>query len=245
MAPDSRVYKQSLVLLCLLLVATDARAAEVAPGAAVTAGREALKQHRDAPWYDAKTDVARRITLSPPPAPAAPSTPWNLNFNWVSYVIWTLMVVVLAVLVWLMIQAFINRERRLAQRHGSTVDVTGTHADRIEQLPIPVRRPAGDLLSEARYHYENGNYREAIVYLYSHELVELDKQQLIQLSRGKTNRQYLREIKSRQALRELMEQTVTTFEDAFFGHLDIGRQRFEFCWNRLSDFNAMLSGGPA
>ena len=217
--------------------------AEASPDPAVQSGRKAIAGSPHAPWYDSQADDVRRINYSPPP-PKPPSRPWNPNFSWLSYLIWGLLAIVLAALAWMLIRAFIMREQRLATQQGQAVDLTGTHADRVEQLPIPIRRPAGDLLSEARYHYEQGNFREAIVYLYSHELVELDRQQMIHLARGKTNRQYLRELKTRR-LRDLLELTVVTFEDAFFGQLDIGRQRFEACWNRLNDFNAMLRGATA
>jgi hypothetical protein len=238
------MYRILLATVCFALAgsAPADEPAQSEPAPAIAQGRDALTEAKPN-WYDRQTDDARRIELensTPPPSSTSPN--WNLNFNWLSYLIWMLMAIVLGVLAFLLIRAFIEKERRLTTRHGAAVDITGTQADRVEHLPVPVRRPAGDLLSEARYHYEQGNYREAIIYLYSHELVELDKQQVIHLARGKTNRQYLRELKSRKPLRELLEQTMVTFEDAFFGRLEIGRERFEACWHRLTDFNALLPG---
>lgn len=238
-----------MLLCCLFAFASPVRGQEAAtveePAPAIAEGRKALAGSPKAPWYDRQTDDVRQIELSNSTPQTRSSGSWNWNFNWFSYFIWTLMAIALAAIAYLLIRAFIMREQRLATRQGNMIDVTGTQADRVEHLPVPVRRPAGDLLSEARFHYENGNFRDAIIYLYSHELVELDKQQLIHLARGKTNRQYLREIKARQPLRELLEQTMVTFEDAFFGRLDIGRERFEACWNRLSDFNSLLPGAVA
>lgn len=190
-------------------------------------------------------------TTAPPPAAnsqpaqASPSSSTSGVSEVFKYLAWTLIVLALAALVYLLIRAFMKHEQRLASQSEKTVEITGTQADRVERLPVPVRRPLSDLLSEAKYHYENGNFREAIIYLYSHELVELDKQQVIHLARGKTNRQYLRELKARHRLREVLEQTMVVFEDAFFGKLDIGRERFESCWNRLADFDALLTGAAA
>ena len=248
-----RYWKKNVATLALslfaLLFATRAAGEDTAPAEtpspAIAEGREALKSSPQAPWYDRQKDDVREIELSNSTAQTSRSSNLNWNFNWLSYLIWTLMAIALAALAYLLIRAFILREQRLATRQGNSEELTGTQADRVEHLPVPVRRPSGDLLSEARFHYENGNFREAIVYLYSHELVELDKQQVIHLARGKTNRQYLREVKTRQRLRELLEQTMITFEDAFFGQLDIGRQRFETCWNRLSEFNSMLPGATS
>ncbi|MCE9547354.1 MAG: hypothetical protein K8T25_17925, partial [Planctomycetia bacterium] len=208
-------------------------------------------------WYDKTQDAARRLTVNPAPAPSTQSTSttspstsssssnFNMSFSWVSVLGWIGISVLLGILAWLLIRVFLMREQRLAQHSHTDLVTTGTDADRVENLPIPVRRPAGDLLSEARMHYENGNYRDAIIYLYSHQLVSLDKHQMIRLVRGKTNRQYLRDLVSRQPLRGLLEQTMLTFEDVFFGDLAITRERFETCWKRLPDFDALVQGARA
>ncbi len=88
-----------------------------------------------------------------------------------------------------------------------------------------------DLLAEARRHYQAGNYGAAIVYLFSFQLVQLDKRQIIRLAKGKTNRQYLREVGPRAALLRLVEQTMVAFEDVFFG-------------NRISAATASSPAGP-
>ena len=115
--------------------------------------------------------------------------------------------------------------------------------DRIEQLPFAVKRPQSDLLGEARRHYEQGNFAEAIIYYFSYQLVELDKHQVIRLTKGKTNRQYLGEARRAPDLRPLLEDTMVAFEDVFFGHHDLERSRFEACWNRLAQFQKSLAGG--
>ena len=117
---------------------------------------------------------------------------------------------------------------------------TDNDVDRVEALPFEVRRPQGDLLSEARRHYEAGNYNEAIIFFYSYLLVELDKSQLIRLTRGKTNRQYLREVRRQPLLHELLSLTMVAFEDVFFGHHQLPRSRFETCFRRLDEFEAHL-----
>ena len=93
-----------------------------------------------------------------------------------------------------------------------------------------LNRPRSNLLEEARRQYEAGNFAEAIIYLFSYQLVELDKSQLIRLAKGKTNRQYLREIGARPRLAALLNHTMIAFEDVFFGDHDLDRERFEKCW---------------
>ncbi|MHC4179233.1 MAG: DUF4129 domain-containing protein [Planctomycetota bacterium] len=116
-------------------------------------------------------------------------------------------------------------------------------ADRIEALPFPVRSGRLDLLGETRRHYQKGDYRQAIIYLFSFQLVRLDRQQIIRLTKGKTNRQYLREVGPRSALGRLVEQTMVVFEDVFFGNRRLDRTRFESCWSRLDEFESLAAEG--
>jgi hypothetical protein len=113
-------------------------------------------------------------------------------------------------------------------------------ADRIEKLPFRVARPQSDLLAEARRHYEAGRYGEAVIYLFSYQLVQLDKHQLIRLTKGKTNRQYLREVRPQNELRSILERTMIAFEDVFFGHRELPRDRFETCWTQLDEFHRKI-----
>jgi hypothetical protein len=115
--------------------------------------------------------------------------------------------------------------------------------ERVEALPFPVKRKRGNLLDEARRHYQEGRYGEAVKYLFSYQLVQLDKHQLIRLAPGKTNRQYLRELAGPNGLGELLERTMVVFEDFFFGNRTIGRDRFESCWSHLGRFEALLGEG--
>jgi hypothetical protein len=103
-----------------------------------------------------------------------------------------------------------------------------------------VTPPETDLLSEARRYYEAGDYSKAIIYYFSYQLVQLDEHQRIRLARGKTNRQYLREVHTQPVLREITEITMVAFEDVFFGNHALNRERFERCWNRLDDFRQQL-----
>ena len=64
--------------------------------------------------------------------------------------------------------------------------------------------------------HQLGNYGEAIIYLFSYQLVRLDRSQLIRLAKGKTNRQYLGELQSASPLKRMLAQSMSSFEDVFF-----------------------------
>jgi hypothetical protein len=200
----------------------------------VSDGRDALDHWLGYPWYDAQTDGVRRVEVS---------QPWSLNVPIATLLQWTAWFVVallLAGVVYLLLRAFLRRERRQAGEGGQQA---AGGADRIESLPLAVAdRPRG-LLDEARRCRQRGDYGRAIVFLFSHQLLQLDKHGRIRLARGKTNRQYLREIGPRPALRGLMEQAVLVFEDFFFGHHAIEHLAFEACWSRLEEFETLVEEG--
>lgn len=218
--------------------------AEAEPG--VEEARRALSDTGSYPWYDPQADDLRRIQIQ------SASQPWQWDwggggwglrgFSFMDALLWSMIALVLGLLVFLLIRAYLNRETRRSSGVGLRGAAAGDAA-RIEALPFQLRRGEGDLLAEARRHYEAGNYGEAIIYLFSHQLIELDRHQVIRLARGKTNRQYLREVKSRPTLRGLVEQTMVAFEDVFFGNHALERSRFEACWQRLAEFANLARQG--
>jgi hypothetical protein len=70
--------------------------------------------------------------------------------------------------------------------------------------------------------------------------VQLDRHHVIRLAKGKTNRQYLRETRTRPALAEILETTMVAFEDVFFGKHELSRQRFEECHSQFGTFQSEL-----
>jgi cell division protein FtsB len=63
--------------------------------------------------------------------------------------------------------------------------------------------------------------------LFSHRLLLLDRAGAIRLTRGKTNHQYLREVRSRAILHSLLSETVQLFEQSFFGRYALDAARFD------------------
>lgn len=214
----------------------------------VEAGRDALSQWGRYPWYNSDTDSLEPVKIV---------EPWNwdwlwkwfnfsglgnVSFDWFQWLFWCLIILVLCLLVWLLYRAFLKStgsSESLLEKQGESPE---EQRRRMEALPEPVRRRT-HLLEEARRCYQAGDYNEAVIYLFSHQLVCLDKNFLIRLARGKTNRQYLRELGPRDRLKRMQADTTVAFEDVFFGGRSIGRERFEYCWNRLGEFEALAAGG--
>jgi uncharacterized protein DUF4129 len=247
----------ALMALLLILLPRASRAQQpLTPEQAVEAGQRALSQSGRVPWYDRSKDDVRQLHVLP--RDAADSK--NRNSNWTkdqtltprgrlprisffgSALQWlglTVLIVLLVVIAFLIAKAFLKEEISDDVVLRKVVE-SSRDADRVEALPFAVRKPTSDFLAEARRLYEAGDYSEAIIYLFSYELVQLDRQHLIRLTKGKTNRQYLRELRQRPHLRAILETTVINFEDAFFGRKTLTRERFERSWQQVDDFHREL-----
>lgn len=213
------------------------------PEQAVEAGRDALSRRWQYPWYDAQTDDVQRIDVRddvpPPDGPGRSSAPLGEVLQLLG---WAGIALLLGLIVWLLAVAWRVHGDTLADRAGSPARAGPNH---VEALPLPPGSTGVGLLDEARRLYERGDFSRAVVCLFAHQLLELDRVQIIRLARGKTNRQYLREVGRHTALRHLVEQTMVAFEDVFFGNRSLDRARFEACWNRLPEFEALSQGGTA
>ena len=231
---------------CILLAGSGAVMAEQSTDGetAIEEGRRALDPWQSYPWYDAENDSVRRIKVKPAPPPKPPAAPRNWNFSGyevLQWIGWAAIAIVLGLLAYALIRRFLESESAQAATAPQAA-ANIAEADRVEALPISVAAPVSEWLHEAERHYRNGDFERAIVYLYSYQLVELDKAHVIRLTRGKTNRQYLRETRRASTLGDLLQATMIAFEDVYFGHHPLSSARFEACWQRLPEFQQELAG---
>jgi len=226
----------------LLILMQLAAPGAAAPDEAVEAGRDALDRWMGYPWYDADTDGIQRVEIREPWF-----WDWDWGFDWdlgwpdslMKWLAWIAIFLLLALLVYLLVRALLARREARSLAGGVSASSQEDDAGRFEALPLPIEPGRIDLLAEARRHYEQGNYGRAIVYLFGFQLVQLDRRQIIRLAKGKTNRQYLRELGPHVGLQGVVEQTMVAFEDVFFGNHTLDRARFESCWSRLGEFESL------
>lgn len=214
----------------------------------------------DTNWYDSKTDRAVPISVKEStedsehrtsrwlPRPkkirsnrALPNVPTGTgpNISGAGNIIgWTIMGLLGIVLIGVLIYVFSKVETELeisSKGSGSKRErrfKEETLADRIEQLPAEVRQQGSDLRGEAERQMHAGNFQHAIICLFGHQLLQLDRQHLLRLTRGKTNHQYVRETSSHPQACEVLRETVATFEASYFGRHPISLQRFQFLWDQ-------------
>lgn len=187
------------------------------------------------PWYDAESDGLRPVEIRQPPAPSERQPVSFLS----GQAIVTAMIVVLVVIVVVLAVAWLYSlwNRPETESPGARKIVA---RGRSEGLPEHIDETIDDWEAAIREAVDRGDYRRAAVLLFSYELVELDRNQLIRLERGKTNRQYLHELRKKTSLRGTLEESMVLFEDAYFGGRAVEAERFQRCWARFPEFRRMM-----
>lgn len=197
----------------------------------VEAGRKALGR-AGYPWYDSWNDE-QRLVLPYDPEPRSSNYDLSGLGTFLQLLMYLLAAVVIGALIYFLVNYFYDPEET---RKKTKTKAPGTNADQIEALPTKVRF-VDDFLAEAERCAERGDYAEAMVYYYSFQLITLDRFGLIRLMKGKTNRQYVRELgRNRKPLAGELAASVRAFEDVFFGKLPLDRERFLELWNKRDEF---------
>ena len=137
----------------------------------------------------------------------------------------------LALIVWIFMNSRIDMgSEKISARPDRTL------AESIRHLPFEMDVKKGDFRQQAQAAYQAGDFRMALVFLFSHVLVTLDQAKLVRLKKGKTNRQYLRELSPSKSLVNYYGDVMVPFEQTFFGDYPITKDVFEDCWKGLDEF---------
>jgi hypothetical protein len=222
------------------------------------AAQEALRSRSDMPWYDSSRDALQPIFVTPSQDDVRRHSTWAVNespdesspvsgsASFVSqlmqFVAWTLLVGVLATVAWWLVQAW--RRRKSVSRDDPAPVGAAEGATRLDELPHAPPRDERDLLAAARRSYAAGDYGQAIVFVFTYQLLQLDTHHAIRLAKGKTNRQYLWELRGQPRLQDLLRDAILAFEDVYFGRHDLPRARYEHCWQNLDEFHRQLESLP-
>jgi hypothetical protein len=101
----------------------------------------------------------------------------------------------------------------------------------MKHLPVELRRSGVNLRGEAQRLMEEANFDQAIILLFAHQLLLLDRAGLLRLNRGKTNRRYVRETRSvdRESA-ERLRATAEAFERSYFGAHALTADEFARLW---------------
>ncbi|MDO5553457.1 MAG: DUF4129 domain-containing protein [Planctomycetia bacterium] len=198
------------------------------------------------PWYSPK---AKKLVFIPPAAQKAskvaadkePKTPpvWlNLLTRIAAVILLTLLAIVIA---W-------ATYKLLTRKRLKTEDDRHSERDklrRLETLLPEVRLEIDHLLDAAENAYAQGDLVHALVFYFSHCLIELDKHRLIHLQRGKTNHDYARELRRCPECLPFYESVMALFERTYYGNYPLDAADFHRVWQARTAFRATLDSLPS
>ena len=252
-------YAGIIIVPCLLFV--ESPLAMVNAADPIEQGRQSLRSVGTVPWYDPGNDSIRSVTGEDMPtsvrrrSPDRDSSPQDerssrSSFTWSSRgssllgnilvgLGWSVLAILLLGTLLLIIRQIFSYQSRRSRKSQQNLPKDLPDSSEMEQLPVATEMSPSNLLKEAQRCYDEGRYADATRYLFCYQLIELHRRGRIHLTRGKTNRQYLGEIRSNRELYSLVEETMVAFEEVFFGRFPIDRRRFEQCWSRLDEFEGL------
>ncbi|RMF96841.1 MAG: DUF4129 domain-containing protein [Planctomycetota bacterium] len=201
----------------------------------IESGRKALNGPVSSPpWYDRSAD--RVAPVQPPKSPRRPRLNLRVRTPATGPSLFTILVLVaiFAIPVLVVIAYFWLRDREADT--GRPSPAKAPRRRHLEDLPEHIDTTIDDWEAAIREAVARGDYRRAVVLLFGYELIELDKHDRIRLERGKTNRQYLRELRGMSYLRKFYEDTMMLFEEVYYGNRDADPERFRRYYEQLPQF---------
>jgi hypothetical protein len=141
---------------------------------------------------------------------------------------------VVLVLLWRQYQPLTDARRTAAPGPGA--------AARIEDLPEGLQSEHDDPWSEALRCRARGDYARAVVHLFAHQLLTLDRLRQVRLVPGRTARQLVGAVGDAQ-LRSWVDRTLRLFEAVYYGRRVPTAEAFESVWAAAEAFERHVAGG--
>jgi len=216
------------------------------------------------PWYDDERRELRPVPVQTrlpeaehrfsrwepaPPKPKAPAAPPSSSGGMDAYRIfgWILLAGFAFALLALLFYLFskLEPEVLVTRQRGSQSGIDQRDEqtlERISHLPSAVRRSDVNLRTEAEQLMNLGRLDEAIVLLFGHQLLLLDRVGVLRLARGKTNGRYLGETRSKSPeAHTLLAHCVAAFEASYFGGHTPQPDQFARLWAENAQLESIVA----
>ncbi|MCH1439500.1 MAG: DUF4129 domain-containing protein [Rubripirellula sp.] len=206
--------------------------------------------NRDSRWLPKPPPVKKSKSVSPAAAPAQANTGgaavtgtglFNTGLSALNLLGWLTLGIVVLGGVAAIFYALSRAEMQTKKiGKGGRKALSGKTPDeqtieRMKHLPKELRRTDVNLRSEAQRLMQAAQYDQAIILLFAHQLLLLDRYGMLRLNRGKTNRKYIRETRAaNEQVAKCIETTIASFERSYFGRHKITRNEFADTW-RLNE----------
>ncbi|TWT84523.1 hypothetical protein CA13_60020 [Planctomycetes bacterium CA13] len=159
---------------------------------------------------------------------------------------WALLVLIVVMVVGALVYALSKTEIDLnaksrSKSNGTTPSLDEQTIARMKHLPAELRRTGVDLRSEAMRLMQLGEFNQAVILLFGHQLLLLDRAGILRLNRGKTNGKYVRETQAVDPqMGIILRQTTDAFERSYFGRHSLTRDQFDSLWSQNQKLEEMV-----
>jgi hypothetical protein len=147
---------------------------------------------------------------------------------------WIFVGLMVVLLIWAIYKFVTGSDFAFAHIGGARKKVVKTEEAVTEQEEVIV-----DFEASARKAIAEGNFRQAVRYLYLQTLDQLQQKQLIAVTTDKTNADYLREMRSTNWYKPFAMLTLA-YEYVWYGQTTINNQQFDDLYGRFSAFKNEL-----
>ncbi|HMO13611.1 MAG TPA: hypothetical protein PKD64_04395 [Pirellulaceae bacterium] len=176
--------------------------------------------------------------------PAAPTAAFEGLSAVINVIAWIVVAILIVAVIVGIIWAILKLDRSNEEEAEEAIEVEQAPLTPADKLPFEIDPTISDFRSAAEQAYRKRDFRLATIYLFSHTLLILDRHRWLRLTRSKTNRQYLAELKDNYGLKQFYERLMILFEATFFGDQQIMQNQFEACWQALPQFEQSVQMGP-
>lgn len=203
--------------------------------------------NRESRWVPKPPQAAKPTTKVAPPVPAGGGTTFWGMLTWGNFFGWILLLLLMAGLVGALAYVFANssfdfRPAPVQQTLVRQQTLDDQTKQRITELPAELRDTDVNPRTELERLMQRGDFDRAIVFLYGHQLLMLDRVAWLRLSRWKTNHQYVRETRgNRTPAGDLLAETVDAFERSYFGRHHLSGEQFETLWKNNLELESMIA----
>lgn len=191
--------------------------------------------HRDSRWLP-KAERIRRPNSSRQSASGGGGGLFGTGLTLGNLVGWGLLASIVIAVAVLLVYLFSKAEIELGGSRSAAAGAAAGSPDeqtieRMKHLPAELRRTDVNMRDEAMRLMRAADYDQAIILLFGHQLLLLDRAGALRLTRGKTNGRYVRETRQTDPqLGERLQSTVAAFERSYFGRHPIAAADFEELW---------------
>ena len=212
--------------------------------------------HRDSRWLPKPKTIARPESIDSTSSTAGGNASTDGLFG-TSLTIgnvfgWVLLAATVMAVVGIIVYGISRAELSMADRKASgSSDADGSGLpdeqtlERIKHLPPELRRTDVNLRTECERLMNERCFEQAIILLLGHQLLLLDSNGLLRLSRGKTNGRYVRDTRTNdESCAGWLRQTADAFEQSYFGRHEIPAEVFAQLWrqNEMLESSAQSYG---